>query len=68
MSNIFGLLPMAVPPNFERSHFPFNVQFDTMDWTEKKYNENEPKFDTIMAYVEVKVIPGIVTYLIYTVG
>lgn len=49
MSNMFGLLPMAVPPNYDRTKFPHNVYFDTMDWTEKKYDENEPKYDTILA-------------------
>lgn len=49
MTNMFGFLPMTVPPNFERSHFPYNVQFDTMDWTEKKHCDNEAKYDTIMA-------------------
>ena len=49
MTNMFGLLPINLPPNADHTVFPYNVDFETVDWTEKKYNENEPKYDTIMA-------------------
>lgn len=49
MSNMFGLVPMAVPPNFEKTAFPWNVEFETMDWAQNPYDENEPKYDTLMA-------------------
>lgn len=49
MSNMFGLIPMAVPPDYDCSHFPHNVQFETMDWTETPYQLGQPQYDTILA-------------------
>lgn len=49
LSNMYGLLQMAVPPTFERTEFPWTVEFETVDWTENPYNPNEQQYDTILA-------------------
>lgn len=49
MTNMFGMIPMAVPPNFSKTEFPWTVEFETMDWAVGVYDENEPKYDTLMA-------------------
>lgn len=50
MTNMFGFMPTAIPPNKKKdfTEFPFNVSFEAKDWTESKvvrYNE----YDTILA-------------------
>lgn len=49
MSNMFGFVPMAVPPNFEKTSFPWNIEFEAVDWAHDAYDENEPTYDTVMA-------------------
>lgn len=49
LSNMYGLVPMAVPPNFERTKFPWTVEFEAVDWTEEVYNPNDAHYDTILA-------------------
>ncbi|KAI7889258.1 Bicoid-interacting protein 3-domain-containing protein [Mucor mucedo] len=49
MTNMFGMIPMAVPPNFPKTEFPWTVDFEAVDWAKDVYDENEPKYDTLMA-------------------
>ncbi|KAI8646781.1 Bicoid-interacting protein 3-domain-containing protein [Parasitella parasitica] len=50
MTNMFGMMPISLPPmkHKEKQNFPFNVYFETKDWTQtpiEKYNQ----YDTILA-------------------
>ncbi|KAI8377034.1 Bicoid-interacting protein 3-domain-containing protein [Choanephora cucurbitarum] len=47
MTNMFGLLPIALPPNHPKpKEFPYTVEFKAADWTEAKV---ERTYDTILA-------------------
>jgi hypothetical protein len=49
MTNMFGMMPMALPPTEQLGKgFPFNVHFETMDWTKKKIDKYN-QYDTILA-------------------
>ncbi|KAI7904943.1 Bicoid-interacting protein 3-domain-containing protein [Cokeromyces recurvatus] len=52
MTNMFGLMPMALPPTLEsekKNQYPYNVHFETLDWIATKEAEHANHYDTILA-------------------
>ncbi|KAI8984703.1 Bicoid-interacting protein 3-domain-containing protein [Mycotypha africana] len=48
MTNMFGMLPMTLPPNCPKPKgFPYNVTFETMDWTTADVEKET--YDTVLA-------------------
>jgi 7SK snRNA methylphosphate capping enzyme len=45
MTNMFGFIPTSVPPTFEGTAFPFNINFEACDWTT---TESDEKYNTIL--------------------